>query len=47
MIVALASISSWVWLVPGDRVKVVLMNNVRSPEKSTVVLLVGSLTGRT
>jgi len=32
-----------VWLVPGDRVKVVLTNSARSPEKSTVV----SLTGRT
>jgi hypothetical protein len=36
MIAALASISSCVWLAPGDRVSVVLMNSADRPEKSNV-----------
>jgi hypothetical protein len=39
MIEALASISSWVWLVLGDRVNVVLMNSALRSVKSMAVSL--------
>jgi hypothetical protein len=42
MIDALASISSWVWLMPGDRVSVVLMNSAVKPEKAVLASVTGA-----
>ena len=43
MIAALTSISSWVWLTPGDRVSVVLMNSAVRSEKSGLAALSRSM----